>query len=109
MGTALVARLFIGDDDMKNLLLAETGWDLEDWKDAYEKAASRPEEAGWIRTPTIVVSQPDDEHDELTGGHNLDSAISYFRAGEVPAGEVRVVEEAGHKVIIVNKDDLPKL
>jgi hypothetical protein len=109
MGSALVARLFLRDRQLKHLLVAETGWDLEDWKATYEKAASRPEGAGWIHTPTIVVSHPDEEHGQLTGGHNLDSAISYFRAGEVPAGEVRVVEEAGHKVIIVNKDDLPKL
>jgi hypothetical protein len=107
-GTALIARLVQSDNHMQHILMLETGRDLYEWKNQFQKLTAN-RDALWIRTPSIVVSSNDEKHEELTGGHNLDAAITYFREGDVAPGDIKIIEEAGHRVILVNKEDLPKL
>lgn len=104
----VLAQLISSDEDVRELLIVETTEDLDEWMAVFEKMAERSGEQ-WIRTPSIVVSQNDEKHEKLTGGHNLDAAVTRFREGEVEAGTIKVLEENGQRIIVVNKADLAKL
>ena len=60
----------------------------------------------WIRTPTIVVSHAIGQLRYSIGGHNLDARITELRADpELAAGEVRIGEESGTKVVYYSPAD----
>ena len=65
---------------------------------------------GWIRTPSIVVSQATGELSGMVGGHNLDAKVSEFRAGKVEPGKVNLVrDKAGKLVVEYNEVDRAKI
>jgi hypothetical protein len=76
---------------------------------AYVQASNR-QTAGWIRTASIVVSKPLGEFAQSTGGHNLDSAITSFRASaEVKPGELKVIDENGRRILLHSDRDTDRI
>ena len=71
----------------------------------YEKESERDDET-WIRTPTIVVSHAIGQLRYMVGGHNLDAKITELRIdSDLAAGQVRVGEENGTKVVYYSSVD----
>ena len=74
----------------------------------YEKESERSDET-WIRTPTIVVSHAIGQLRFSVGGHNLDSKITELRVdSDLAAGQVRIGEENGTKVVYYSAADQEK-
>jgi hypothetical protein len=79
---------------------------LSDIKEQY-KRNTRRETPMWIRTPNVVVSR--DSSRKMIGGHNLYAKASSFRLDpEIARGEVRVLEEEGNRVVVLNPEDADK-
>ena len=78
---------------------------------AFVDAENRGEPAGWIKTPSIVLSwstAPDGA--KLVGGHNLSSRISHFSVDDtLPPGGIRIVEENGQRVVRYSAADAGKI
>ena len=73
-------------------------------------AAFQGQDHGWIRTPSIVVSQATGELSGGVGGHNIDAKISEFRAGNVKVGKVRLVRDKERKLVVkYNEADRAKI
>jgi hypothetical protein len=71
----------------------------------YKEESERTDET-WIRTPTIVVSHATGQLRLMVGGHNLDAKITELRADpELTAGQVRIGEENGAKVVYYSPAD----
>src|SRR5688500_8092146 len=90
-----LASLFANHDQVFNRL-----------SEASAKAAGD----SWIHTGAVVVSHNAGEGGALlTGGHNVNSAVTRFRSTtEVPAGAPRVVVEGEELVVLHNPADAPK-
>lgn len=72
-------------------------------------ASDRPA-TGWIRTPSIVISEPHGEVANATGGHNLDSSATLLRSSsELKSGEVKVLEEDGRSVLEYSSQDSDRI
>jgi hypothetical protein len=82
--------------------------DIPAVRDRYA-AALQSDPAGWIRTPSIVISRGTGELAEATGGHNLSATISEFRPGDVRPGEVKVVRRDGKLLVEFNEADRAKI
>lgn len=66
--------------------------------------------SGWIRTPSIVLSKLGPELAWAVGGHNLDSRVVRYRSNpKVPEGDVKIVQEAGAQVVLLNPKDSQKV
>ena len=65
------------------------------------RSLSGENEQTWIHTPTLVVSWPTGRNAaHVVGGHNISSRITRFVPdAELRAGEVRVADESGGRVI----------
>jgi hypothetical protein len=75
-----------------------------------DKYAARIRGAGWIHTPVVVKSSLQGElKGEAVGGHNLYAMPIRFRAnGSLAAGEIRVLEEEGQRVVEVAESALSR-
>jgi hypothetical protein len=72
----------------------------------FTRAAPAPTRS-WIHTASIVQSRGEGD---WVGGHNLDAAVTRFRASaDVAPGEVRVIEEGGHPVLLVNEREVDRV
>jgi hypothetical protein len=72
---------------------------------SYFRESERTDDT-WIRTPTIVVSHATGPLRYMVGGHNLDAAVTELRADpNLSAGQVRVGEENGSKVVYYSPAD----
>jgi hypothetical protein len=66
--------------------------------------------AGWVRTPSIVISRTYGAVQGWVGGHNLGAPITEFRAStEISPGKVQVLEENGKRILLHNPEDADKL
>jgi hypothetical protein len=78
-------------------------------RNSFIEGANR-QPASWIRTASVVQSWSTGSSLEYIGGHNLDAAVTRLRSSpDVVAGEVRVIRESGHDVILANEADIPRL
>jgi hypothetical protein len=83
--------------------------DLSQIKNSYVAESQRQNET-WVRTPSIVLSEALGELRGGVGGHNLSSEIGLFRADSgIAAGDIRIVEENGKKVILYSEADSDKI
>jgi hypothetical protein len=83
--------------------------DVKAVKESYS-ASFQGQDQGWIRTPSIVVSQPTGDLSNLVGGHNLDAKVSEFRAGKVEPGKVNLVRNKDGKLFVeYNEADRAKI
>ncbi len=85
------------------------GNERQNARDVFLGAADRPANR-WIRTSSIVQSWSTGSSADWVGGHNLDAAVTRFRVSDAVApGEVRVITEGEHKVILANEADVDRL
>lgn len=74
----------------------------------FAEASPRPSRP-WIHTAAVVRSR-NVQNAEFVGGHNLDAAVTRFRADPgLPSGSVRVSNENGIRVILANEDDIVRM
>ena len=91
------------------LLQIVTGVKTDELRRAYVQAVDR-RTAGWIRTPSIVISHAEGEVAGAIGGHNLNSNITPIRASkELPAGEIRIAQENGRPITLYSDKDVEKI
>jgi len=106
---AAIGRAAFGCQQYGPVLASLSGLTLDQLRQAYVKASDR-ETRGWIRTASIVISHPTGEYARMTGGHNLNSAITSFRAtAELKPGEVRIVEENGQRILLHSESDTGRI
>jgi hypothetical protein len=77
-------------------------------RDEYAKAMQGTP-AGWIRTPSVVVSRGTGELAEYIGGHNLDARVTEFKfSDDIMRGKVDVVRSKDKVIITFNPADAAK-
>lgn len=104
-----VAALAGNCQDTLNLWNDLAPMQLTEILQAYVAASDRPSR-GWIHTPSIVISQPFGEVANTTGGHNLDSTATLLRpSSELSAGQVKVVEENGQRILEYSPEDANRI
>jgi hypothetical protein len=80
---------------------------LRDIKVRYELQTQRTTQT-WIRTPNVVVSRASGLGGGV-GGHNLYAEASSFRLdSEIARGSVRVLDEGGQRIVVLNPEDADK-
>lgn len=77
----------------------------------YATAEGREDPAGWIKTPSVVLSwQVGKNAGNGEGGHNLSSRTSHFvQDASLTPGSVRVTEVGGERVLYYHPDDAGKI
>ena len=64
----------------------------------------------WMKTPSIVLSKASGVATGGVGGHNLNSAITEFRASTlVKPGEIRMVDQGGKRTLHYNPADVSRV
>jgi hypothetical protein len=76
----------------------------------YERQANNRTTAGWIHTPSVVLSTAMGSVSSGTGGHNLSAAVTHFHVdNELAPGTVRIVSEDGREVVYHSAADADKM
>lgn len=74
----------------------------------FRRAAAAPSRP-WIHTASTVRSR-NTRSTSSVGGHNLDAAVTHFRADPTLArGQVQFVDEGGARVIVASVDDISRM